>query len=217
MTMKSILNEWRKFSLNEGNAGLYRMMGMPEGTIDVFLGHFVGNSQDAEVYNWTKQKLSEFDVDAEIQRAKSEIPELTRYEDETIKKRLMDGWTVWWDKVIGEDPATELVEFKVSAWEKDMKDQINAGNRGAITEMMFFVDYLDDFFDNEVKTMGGRGEVEFTSRKSGLHGQMQDWYLGSEGGVFYDFLSAMEAAVARLDSWRKDPEVRKGWDWLKKK
>ena len=75
MTMKKILKEWRKFSLNEGNAGLYRMMGMPEGTIDVFLGHFVGNSQDAEVYNWTKQKLSEFDVDAEIQRAKSEIPE----------------------------------------------------------------------------------------------------------------------------------------------
>lgn len=217
MTMKKILKEWRKFSLNEGNAGLYRMMNIPEGTIDVFLGHFIGNSQDREVYEWTKQKLAEFDLDAEIDKGKSEFPEMSRYKDEDIKKRLADGWTVWWDRVLGEEPASELVNFKVSAWEKDMKDQINAGNTGAITELMFFVDYLDRFFDEHVKTMGSRGEVEFTSRKSGLHGQLQDWYLGSEVGVFYDFLSAMEEAVSRLDSWRKDPEVRKGWKWLRKK
>ena len=219
--MKNILNEWRKNVLNEGNRGLYQLVGLPEGTIDNFLFVFVDATTSLiKTSDWAKEQYSEEETDKIVNGAIEQglIPE--EMADQAFKG-IRAGWTYWWDLLLGRQEAKRLVEFQVDIWLDLMKKNMTANKGMAKHEFMFFLDYLEAFFQNDVSQTGTRGTSKMSNRgervlagygqPAALYGQLQDWYIGRPNGLHNVFLGAMKNAMNELDSWRKDPEVRKTW------
>lgn len=192
MTMKKIIKEWRTFqNLNEGNSGLYRLMNIPEGTLDVFLNVFTG-SIPVELERWIRQNYGK--------------------QEPEVYEKLKNGFSYNWYSILGPKPTEELIAKMVEIYHDELANA--SSERGLPTflqkpeedmtpsekrtyrrimkkrekqsqspELEWISD--KDNFDELMKMIrvpGVRGDVEYSDIKSGLFGQMNDWWLGSEMG-----------------------------------
>ena len=201
--MKKILNEWRSFYLNEGHDGLYRLMNIPKGTLDVFLDIFT-SSMTPELQQWIRQSYGE----------------LIEQQPPEIRQKLENGFSYNWYRFLGPNPTRELIEKMVEIYHDALNTPVASNlpvylqkpegemtpsekrtyrrimkkrqERAQSPEKEWISDKANfDELMRMIRVRGVRGDIEHSKIQSGLFGQMSDWWLGSEigSGMFEDAMN----------------------------
>jgi len=218
--MKKILNEWKKFTLNEGRfAGLYDLlMGVEPGSVDVFIKHFVG---DDIVANETKDIITE-KFGGLISKAVSTLPE---DEQSEIYNKLRRGYLIHWRRHLPK-LENEIVKIKAELYLKDLKsivdsagysslqgnkdlESLSAVQQNAIRELHFMKENIGEFFKRFISqgSMNNTGYLGNPGVGAAFFGQMDDWFLGNEKS------NELESAIASmpqigLDSIALNPQIK---------
>lgn len=201
-----IINENKAHLIESRYNGLYQIMGVYPGSLDVFIEHFVEYPIETigkEVYDFTNQYFND-----EIESLTDEdIPRTSARGRKTpldkVKVGLRWGHTHWWNQIFGPEATSAIIEFKVLNYLGDLGDRLDALNYSSITteefealpqkqknvvyEKHFLEDHFDDFFDNHVRvsSMNTTGYVGNLGHGSGLYGQMSDWWMSGDGADMF--------------------------------
>ena len=206
MKIKLKIIKENKTQLNESRYnGLYDVMGVYPGSLDVFIRHFVENPIEVsrEVYDFTGQYFMD-EIEA---LTDDDIPSTSSRGRKTpldkVKVGLRWGHTHWWNTVFGPDAAQTIIEFKVLSYFGELKDKLDtigypnitaeefeqmpAEQKHLVYEKHFLEDHFDDFFDNHVRVsaMNTTGYVGNLGHGSGLYGQMSDWWMSGDGADIF--------------------------------
>jgi len=218
MKIKLKIIKESKVKLNESRyKGLYDVMGVYPGSLDIFLKHFVENPIETvgkEVFDFTGQYFGQ-DIES---LSDEDIPSTSSRGRKTpldkVKVGLRWGHTHWWNTVFGPDAAQVIIEFKVLSYFGELKDkldaigypnitaeefeQLPADQKHLVYEKHFLEDHFDDFFDNHVRvsSMNTTGYVGNLGHGSGLYGQMSDWWMSGDGADI--FKEEMKKGLALL-------------------
>ena len=217
MKIKLKIVKENKALLNEGRYdGLYQVMGVYPGSLDIFLKHFVEYPIEVsrKVFEFTGEYFLD-DIDA---LRDEDIPRTSARGRKTpldkVKVGLRWGQTHWWNQIFGAEAAGSIIEFKVLNYLNDLRDKLDAINYSSITteefesltqeqknivyEKHFLEDHFNDFFDNHVRVsaMNTTGYVGNLVHGSGLYGQMSDWWMSGDGADM--FKAEMERSIPLL-------------------
>ncbi len=225
--------------LAESNQGLYEVIGVLPGSLDLFLETFSGSNITFErsVRNYVSSNyqslidnLTEEDIPATSARGyKSPLNK--------IKAQLMAGTTYWWYTIFGLQPAQAIIRFKVVSYYVELEDRledIGYGQEGfdfesleqkdkmIVYEKHFWEDYLDSFFDNHMGNVADLGKVYVGAAgiQSGLYGQMRDWWMSTDGlGIMKSEMRSEKDELYLSMKGEDDPEdapERKEPQWFEK-
>jgi len=219
MKFKLKIIEENKVRLTESRyKGLYDVMGVYPGSLDIFLKHFVDNPMEVsrKVFDFTGEYFAE-EIDA---LTDADIPRTSARGKKTplekVKVGLRWGHTHWWNTVFGPEAARVIIEFKVLSYLGDLKDEMNAigypnitaeefeqmppEQKNIVYEKHFLEDHFDDFFDSHVRVsaMNTTGFVGNVGHGSGLYGQMADWWMSGDGADM--FKEEMKKGLASFSS-----------------
>jgi len=181
--------------------GLYDMVAVQPGSIDLFIKHFVDISMDVQTARrdfFTSTFGSQIDAltDADIPRTSSR-----GYPSALVKVQvqLRAGISHWYNQVFGSDMANFVIEAKVLMYLTELAEglerigyetitgeQFNSlptEDKNLVFEKHFLEDYLDSFINDHVKmsSMNTTGFLDNPGVGAGLYGQMKDWYMSTEG------------------------------------
>jgi len=209
MKMKNILNEWKKFTIQEAkNDGLYQAMRVQPGSLDIFLRHFVEDNPHADnkIRSWIESNYKD-----QIEAVREEdIPptDLRGHRDRLtkVKNALYGGQSYWWATIFpGYDAARDLVNYKTELYYDDLRAAIEGlqyngkgyrevtseefeampeEQRNVSYEKHFWEDYLESFFNNFIGGTQATNTMDYVGAKgvqTGLFGQLKDWWMGGEG------------------------------------
>ena len=202
--------------LKESIQGLYDHLGLPKGTIDLFLKHFVQVGPDVykkrfDLFSTMFGSQIESLTDSDIPRTSSRGYQSSL---QKVQAQLYAGTSHWYNQVFGEDIAMKVIEDKVAMYVDELKEGLMRINYVNITpeefnklppedmnlifEKHFFDDYLEGFFNDHVKSsaMGTTGYIDNPGVGTGLYGGMKDWYMSTGGEPF--FRQKMKEMMAKL-------------------
>lgn len=182
-------------------AGLYDMVAVQPGSIDLFIKHFVDIHVDVQTARrdfFTSTFGSQIDAltDADIPRTSSRgYPDaLTK-----VQVQLRAGISHWYNQIFGSDMADFVIEAKVLMYLTELTEglerigyetisgeEFNAlptADKNLVFEKHFLEDYLDSFINDHVKmnSMNTTGFLDNPGVGAGLYGQMKDWYMSTAG------------------------------------
>ncbi len=199
MKMKKILNEWRKYSINEGRQteAIYNLMRqrgiqIENGQLDKFMDVFTVDFPH-EVSRWILDTYGE---------------QIENEPDEVIRRKLYGGFTYNWRRLLGPEATMALVDkltdtyYQRLAQEKalDMpahltkvpyeelspaekrnykriEKKLKAKAEGP-SEKEWVKNNFDTLMDL-ISDSGARGDIEYTDIPAGFFGRMTDWWLGN--------------------------------------
>lgn len=214
MSMKKILNEWKKFTLNEGRfTGLYDVMiGVEPGSVDVFIKHFVG---DFDVARETKEIITK-KFGGLISKAVSGLPEDKRTE---ISNKLTRGYLIHWRRLLP-NLENEIVKIKAGLYLKDLKsivdsagysslqsnedlEKLSTKQQNAIRELHFMKENIGEFFSRFVSqgSMNNTGYLGNPGVGAAFFGQMDDWFLGNEKS------NELQSAIKNIPTSEDMPKI----------
>lgn len=223
--MKKILNEWRKYSLNEGRAlaGLEDNAGVLDGTLENFGNVFTTGAYINKIAAWAQKQITPDQIYEIVDQAINS-EKIRPEQKEAAVKGLKTGWTYWWSILLGPREAENLVDYQVSIWKELMEKKLSEQDENSFNELKYFSEKLKDFFKEHVSRVGSSGVSSVSNlgtydnsqkgktrislhaeQPAGLYGQLQDWFLGRPEGMYTKFLSSMQTAVTDLVS--KYPQV----------
>jgi len=205
MKLKILKESKEEESFNTRYQGLYDLIGVHPGSLDLFISHFA--DYDPMVQKERRDMLAdtfgndiESLTDADIPRtnARGYTDALTK-----VKAALYAGHSHWYKQVFGEATADFVIEAKVLAYILDLKknlerigyrtitakefEELPAKDKNIIYEKHFLDDYLDSFIDDHVKmsSMNNTGFLDNPGVGAGLYGQMKDWHMSTAGADFF--------------------------------
>lgn len=218
MKMKKILNEWRRYVLEESNGGLYsNILGVKPGTIDIFLKAFKDDNTNTLVLKPKIEARYGGMIDA---LRESDIPPTQKGSAKTslekVKKGLRVGQTYWWAQIFGSELAkiidmkaemyidmlkSELQTIRYKKISQEQFDKLPEEKRAAVYEKQYMDANIDSFFDDHVKS-GAQNTSGFVGNANpegaGLHGMMNDFWLSTHGA---DMLKdAIKSKMIKLPS-----------------
>lgn len=203
--MKTILNEWRSSKIVRESrwSGTYTALGIQEGSLDIFIKHFIEGNLDV---NQERRKFIEESFGAEIDALKPEdIPAnyTSKYKMSDpagpVKESLKNGHTYWWATVFGPQMADAIIEYKSLAYFVELAEKLEEigyeslteeafaalpqDKKSVVYEKHFMEDHLDQFFDEEIskRSSGNTGFVGNPGFGVGLMGNIHDWWMANEG------------------------------------
>jgi len=212
--------------LAESKQGLYDIIGVMPGSLDLFLDVFTGSNPNfdqrlrkfiANNYGRDINNLTEEDIPPTDARG---------YDSplSKVKAQLMSGVTYWWYQLFGINVVTSIIRFQVISYYVELEDKledIGYGEEGfdfksltpdeknIVYEKHFWEDYLDSFFDSHMgqaadlgnKYVGGEGIP------TGLYGQMKDWWMTTQGrGIFKSEMREAKDDLYAAMRFDTDPE-----------
>jgi len=231
--------------LKEGNEGLYKLMGVKPGTLDIFLETFTGSSPSHQEalrgfissrFGPQIEALTDEDLPDTDPRGYS--TSLSK-----VKALLSNGVLYWWYQLFGLDAARLLVRYQVISYYMDLEDAIESINfegkgyseitsedfaklpeedKNIIYEKHFWEDYLDSFFDKQMAQASDTGNkyAGGAGIPSGLFGTMNDWWMSTDGrGIMK--AEMREAGNELYQQFRKEdsaeePPEQKEPQWFEK-
>ena len=116
--------------LKEGNEGLYKLMGVKPGTLDIFLETFTGSSPSHQEalrgfissrFGPQIEALTDEDLPDTDPRGYS--TSLSK-----VKALLSNGVLYWWYRIFGLEAAQLLVRYQVISYYMDLEDAIESIN-----------------------------------------------------------------------------------------
>lgn len=192
--------------LSEDKKGLYDMMGVMPGSLDLFLETFT--SLNPTFKNSLRSFVSKnFQKMIDDLREEDIPPTGTRgYRTPLtkVKALLAAGVTFWWYELFGLKIASKIIRFQVVSYYIELEERLediqhegksyseitsedftnlSEEDKRVIYEKHFWEDYLESFFDNQMSIDAdlGKGYVGGAGRTSGLYGQMNDWWMTTDG------------------------------------
>ena len=181
--------------------GLYDVVGVQPGSIDLFIKHFVNVGLDVQAARrdfFTSTFGSQIDAltDADIPRTSSRgYPDaLTK-----VQVQLRAGISHWYNQIFGSDMADFVIEAKVLMYLTELAEglerigyetitgkefnELPTADKNLVFEKHFLEDYLDSFIKDHVKmsSMNNTGFLDNPGVGAGLYGQMSDWYMSTTG------------------------------------
>lgn len=231
--------------LTEGNEGLYKLMGVKPGSLDIFLETFTGSSPSHQesLRNFISDRFGN-DID---NLTDEDIPDTdSRGYDSPLSKvkaLLSNGVLYWWYRIFGLEAAQLLVRYQVVSYYMDLEDAIESINfegkgyseitsedfaklpeedKNIIYEKHFWEDYLDSFFDKQMAQASDTGNKYAGAGgvPSGLFGTMNDWWMSTDGrGIMK--AEMREAGNELYQQFRKEdsaeePPEQKEPQWFEK-
>tara|TARA_R110001583_G_scaffold10849_4_gene49782 strand:- start:334 stop:1104 length:771 start_codon:yes stop_codon:yes gene_type:complete len=226
--------------LKEGREGLYDIMGVAPGSIDLFLEVFTSGNQEHTdaLRSFISSQYQQF-ID---NLTEQDIPETSERSYKTplnkVKLFLSKGVTYWWFMVAGPQVAQKIIRFQVISYYMELEDELerigyqdlttetfdnlSQKDKNLVYEKHFWEDYLDTFFANQMSKEAS-GNLQYIGGKdqtSGLYGMMKDWWMSTTGRD----MMQQEMSEARDELYldlRKDTEPetvpdQKTPQWFKK-
>lgn len=192
--------------LAEDKEGLYSMIGVMPGSIDLFLETFTSLNP---IFKKSLRKFISTNFQGLIDDVKeSDIPPTSaqgyKTDLEKVKALLSAGVTYWWNEIFGTELVSKIIRFQVVSYYIELEERIedisyegrgyseltpedypklSKKDRNAAYEKHFWEDYLDSFFKNQMSISADLGNkyVGGDGRESGLIGQMNDWWMSTDG------------------------------------
>ena len=199
-----IINESKL--LSEDNKGLYDLIGVIPGSLDLFLETFTSTNPTFKdsLKNFINKNFQKLIDDLE----EEDIPPTGTRGHKTplskVKALLASGVTFWWFRLFGLKIVRKIIRFQVVSYYIELEERLEnisyegrgyseltskdfaklpKKDKNIIYEKHFWEDYLNFFFSNQMsvelelgkKYVGGAGKV------SGLYGQMNDWWMSTDG------------------------------------
>ena len=192
--------------LVENQDGLYDLMGIVPGSLDLFLDTFTSLNPifSSSLRNFISRNFQNL-IDGVTEQ---DLPPTgTRgYKTplEKVKALLSAGVTFWWYEIFGTQMVSKIIRFQVVSYYIELEERIEdidyqgkgyseltpedfenlpEEDKRIIYEKHFWEDYLDSFFDNQMSVFAdlGKGYVGGAGIDSGLYGQMHDWWMSTDG------------------------------------
>lgn len=199
MKMKKILNEWRKYSLNEGRQAeaiydLMRQRGIQieNGQLDAFMDVFLFDFPP-EVSRWILTTYGK---------------QIENEPDEIIKGKLYGGFTYNWRRLLGPEATMKLIDKLTDTYYQKLSKERAVDMPAHLTKVPYEElspaekrnykriekklkakaegpsekDWVKNNFDTLmqlVSNSGARGDIEYTDVPAGFFGRMTDWWLGN--------------------------------------
>jgi hypothetical protein len=192
--------------LVESQEGLYDLMGIMPGSLDLFLDTFTSLNPifKSSLRNFISRNFQNL-IDGVTEQ---DLPPTgTRgYKTslEKVKALLSSGVAFWWNELFGSQMVSKIIRFQVVSYYIELEERIEdidyqgksyseltpedfenlpEEDKRVIYEKHFWEDYLDSFFDNQMSVSAdlGKGYVGGAGIDSGLYGQMNDWWMSTDG------------------------------------
>lgn len=216
--------------LVESQEGLYDLMGIMPGSLDLFLDTFTSLNPifSSSLRNFISKNFQNL-IDGVTEQ---DLPPTgTRgYKTplEKVKALLSSGVTYWWYELFGIAVVSKIIRFQVVTYYIELEERIedisyegksyseltpkdyaklSKEDRNAAYEKHFWEDYLDSFFDNQMSVEADLGKkyVGGDGRVSGLYGQMNDWWMSTDGRGLMKSEMRVERDELRK-AFSKDPD-----------
>jgi hypothetical protein len=219
--------------LLEDKAGLYDLMGVMPGSLDLFLETFT--SLNPTFKNALRRFISKNFQNLIDDVEESDLPPTgTRgYKTslEKVKSLLSAGVTFWWYELFGIGVVSKIIRFQVVSYYIELEERIEDINykgkgyseltpedyaklskedRNAAYEKHFWEDYLDSFFDSQMSKEADLGKkyVGGDGIPSGLHGLMNDWWMSTDGrGIMKSEMRKERDELRKAFSKNPDSEI----------
>jgi hypothetical protein len=192
--------------LLEDKRGLYDLMGIMPGSLDLFLETFTSLNPTfkASLRSFVSNNFQNLidslrEEDLPPTGARGYKTPLTK-----VKALLSSGVTFWWYELFGVQIASKIVRFQVVSYYIELEERLEdiqyegkgyseitsedfkklpEEDKKIIYEKHFWEDYLESFFDNQMSVAAdlGKGYVGAEGMESGLYGQMNDWWMSTDG------------------------------------
>lgn len=197
-------NNWKNFLIKEGRwSGTYTALGIQEGSLDIFIKHFIEGNLDV---NQQRRKFIEESFGPEIdalQPGDISANYTSKYKMSDpvgpVKEALKNGHTYWWATVFGPEMADAIIEYKSLAYFVELAEKLEEigyesltkesfaalpeDKKSVVYEKHFMEDHLDQFFDEQIskRSVGNTGFVGNPGFGVGLMGNIHDWWMANEG------------------------------------
>ena len=192
--------------LAENKTGLYDLMGVMPGSLDLFLETFTSLNPifSKNLRRFVSKNFQNLIDDVE----ESDLPPTSAQGYKTslqkVKTLLSAGVAFWWYELFGIDVVSKIIRFQVVSYYVELEERVEdisyqgksyseltpkdypklpKEDRDVAYEKHFWEDYLDSFFDNQMSVEADLGKkyVGGDGKLSGLYGQMNDWWMSTDG------------------------------------